>query len=57
MSSSKKLREILEKKSILKIGGAFDALSAKLVEVTGYDAIWAGSFLFQQHMHYQMQVF
>ena len=44
MSSSKKLREILEKKSILKIGGAFDALSAKLVEVTGYDAIWAGSF-------------
>ena len=44
MSSSKKLREILEEKSIMKIGGAFDALSAKLVEVTGYDAIWAGSF-------------
>jgi phosphoenolpyruvate phosphomutase len=42
--SSKKLREILREKSILKIGGAFDALSAKLVEVTGYDAIWAGSF-------------
>ena len=36
--------EILEVKSILKIGGAFDALSAKLVETTGYDAIWAGSF-------------
>jgi len=44
MSNSKKLKEILEKKSILKIGGAYDALSAKLVEVTGYDAIWAGSF-------------
>ena len=44
MSNSKKLREILEVKSILKIGGAFDALSAKLVETTGYDAIWAGSF-------------
>ncbi len=44
MSNSKKLKEILEKKSILKVGGAFDALSAKLVEVTGYDAIWAGSF-------------
>ena len=44
MSNSKKLKEILEKKSILKIGGAFDALSAKLVETTGYDAIWAGSF-------------
>ena len=44
MSNSKKLKEMLEKKSILKIGGAFDALSAKLVETTGYDAIWAGSF-------------
>jgi phosphoenolpyruvate phosphomutase len=44
MSSSKKLREILEEKSILKVGGAYDALSAKLVEITGYDAIWAGSF-------------
>ena len=44
MSNSEKLREILEEKSILKIGGAFDALSAKLVETTGYDAIWAGSF-------------
>ncbi len=44
MSNSKKLKEILGEKSIVKIGGAFDALSAKLVEVTGYDAIWAGSF-------------
>ena len=44
MYSSKKLKEILGEKSIVKIGGAFDALSAKLVEVTGYDAIWAGSF-------------
>jgi phosphoenolpyruvate phosphomutase len=44
MSNSKKLKEILEEKTILKIGGAYDALSAKLVEVTGYDAIWAGSF-------------
>ena len=44
MSNNKKLKEILGEKSIVKIGGAFDALSAKLVEVTGYDAIWAGSF-------------
>ena len=44
MSNSKKLKGILEKKSILRIGGAFDALSAKLVETTGYDAVWAGSF-------------
>ena len=44
MSNSGKLKEILAEKSILKIGGAYDALSAKMVEVTGYDAIWAGSF-------------
>ena len=44
MSNSEKLRKILEEKSIVKIGGAFDALSAKLVETTGFNAIWAGSF-------------
>lgn len=41
---SKVLRNDLEKKRILKIGGAFDAMSAKLVELNGFDAVWAGSF-------------
>ena len=44
MNNSKILQRNLETKSILKIGGAFDAMSAKLVEVSGFDAIWAGSF-------------
>ena len=44
MTTSKILREKLEEKSILKVGGAFDAMSAKLVEISGFDAIWAGSF-------------
>ena len=43
-SGAKKLRDKINKKSILKIGGAFDAMSAKLVEVNGFDAVWAGSF-------------
>ena len=38
------LRKDLESKSILKVGGAFDAMSAKLVENSGFDAVWAGSF-------------
>ena len=38
------LRKDLESKPILKVGGAFDAMSAKLVEINGFDAIWAGSF-------------
>ena len=44
MSNSEKLRNLMETKSIVKVGGAYDALSAKLVETSGFDAIWAGSF-------------
>ena len=44
MSKSEMLRKDLQSKSILKVGGAFDAMSAKLVEVNGFDAVWAGSF-------------
>ena len=44
MSKSDILRNELESKSILKVGGAFDAMSVKLVENSGFDAIWAGSF-------------
>ena len=43
-SNSDKLRDIMQSKKIIKIGGAFDAMSAKLVENSGFDAIWAGSF-------------
>ena len=44
MSKSEVLRKDLESKSILKVGGAFDAMSAKLVETSGFDAVWSGSF-------------
>ena len=44
MAKSDILHEDLESKYILKVGGAFDALSAKLVEINDFDAIWAGSF-------------
>ena len=44
MTNSNKLRQLINKKSIVKVGGAYDALSAKLVETSGFDAIWAGSF-------------
>ena len=44
MSKNHDLRERLYGKSIVKVGGAFDAMSAKLVESAGFDAIWAGSF-------------
>jgi len=44
MGKNQDLREKLWGKSIVKVGGAFDAMSAKLVENAGFDAAWAGSF-------------
>ena len=43
-SNAKILRDLIDSKSLVKVGGAFDAMSAKLVESSGFDAIWAGSF-------------
>jgi len=43
-SNTDTLRLNLEDKPILRVAGAFDAMSAKLVELNGFDAIWAGSF-------------
>jgi phosphoenolpyruvate phosphomutase len=44
MPSISVLRKKLESDSIVRVGGAFDAMSAKLVEMHEFDAIWAGSF-------------
>ena len=44
LNNSKILRDLIEKKSLVKVCGAYDAMSAKLVEIHGFDAVWAGSF-------------
>ena len=44
MSPIDALRKKMKSDSIIRVGGAFDAMSAKLVETHGFDAIWAGSF-------------
>ncbi len=44
MSNASQLRHNLRTKSIVKVGGAFDSMSAKLVEMNEFDAVWAGSF-------------
>ena len=44
MSKNEILRKKLGGNSIIKVGGAFDAMSAKLVEINGFDAVWAGGF-------------
>ena len=42
-SGAKELRSKIKDKTILKIGGAFDAMSAKLIEINDFDAVWASS--------------
>ncbi|MEX0861695.1 isocitrate lyase/phosphoenolpyruvate mutase family protein [Nitrosopumilus sp.] len=44
MSQTNILRKKLNSGNLVKVGGAFDAMSAKIVETHGFDAIWAGSF-------------
>ncbi len=44
IEASNILRTKLKENSILKVAGAFDAMSAKLVELNNFDAVWAGSF-------------
>lgn len=44
MSNNEILYKKLHQNSIVKVGGAFDAMSAKLVENAGFDAVWASSF-------------
>lgn len=44
MTQAAKLRELMRRPGIVKTVGAHDALSAKLIEEAGFDAIWASGF-------------
>jgi len=44
LSAANTLRQKIDSQQIVRVGGAFDAMSAKLVEIHNYDAVWAGSF-------------
>jgi phosphoenolpyruvate phosphomutase len=44
MKKSSKLRQLFEKKEVIRIVGAHDGLTAKLVEKNGFDGVWAGGF-------------
>src|SRR5713226_8957863 len=39
-----KLRELMKRPGIIRTVGAHDALSAKMIERAGFDAIWASGF-------------
>ena len=44
MHNASKLRVLLQRPGIIKAIGAHDALSAKLIQQAGFDAIWASGF-------------
>jgi phosphoenolpyruvate phosphomutase len=44
MTNAAKLRALLKRPGVIKAVGAHDALSARLIERAGFDAIWASGF-------------
>ncbi|MFC1904266.1 isocitrate lyase/phosphoenolpyruvate mutase family protein [Chloroflexota bacterium] len=44
MSKAQKLRELFSREGMIRIVGAHDGITAKLVELNGFDGVWAGGF-------------
>jgi phosphoenolpyruvate phosphomutase len=44
MHNAAKLRALMKRPGIVKVVGAHDAISAKLVQQAGFDAVWASGF-------------
>jgi len=44
MSKTRQLREMFKKEGVIRIAGAHDGITAKLVELNGFDGVWAGGF-------------
>jgi len=44
MNKAQKLRELFNKEGVIRIVGAHDGLSAKLVELNDFDGVWASGF-------------
>ncbi len=44
MNKAKKLREMFDKEGVIRIAGAHDGITAKLVELNGFDCVWASGF-------------
>jgi phosphoenolpyruvate phosphomutase len=44
MNKAQKLRELFAAEDVIRIVGAHDGLSAKLVELNGFEGVWASGF-------------
>jgi len=41
LTKAKKLREMFNKDGVIRLAGAHDGITAKLVELNGFDGVWA----------------
>ena len=44
MNKAKRLRELFSREGVIRIVGAHDGLTARLVEHNGFDGVWASGF-------------
>ena len=44
LTKAKKLREMFNKDGVIRLAGAHDGITAKLVELNGFDGVWASGF-------------
>ena len=44
MTKAKKLREMFNKDGVIRIAGAHGGITAKLVELNGFDGVWTSGF-------------
>jgi len=44
VNKAQKLRELFSKEGLVRIAGAHDGITAKLVELNGFDGVWASGF-------------
>ena len=44
MNKTQKLRTLFNREGVIRIVGAHDGITAKLVELNGFDGVWAGGF-------------
>jgi len=57
MTKAKKLRELFSKDGMVRLAGAHDGITAKLVELNGFDGVWASGLRYQLRMPFPMLIY
>ena len=57
MTKAEDLRALFNKDSVIRIAGAHDGITAKLVELNGFDGVWRVDLRYQPRMPFLMQIY